>query len=526
MDEDECDQFVSLEKLVRCDECSESSSEDSHGYYKLRSRGKGKRRSTSKLLRPRRRPSQIIAPAGCMFDREDGVPPQLRRLGLCECDLTPRVPLESMGPVVARCLQEDRAIVLSAYAEFLRAIGVNPRGRARCVQEIDAIHDAFFDWFAYDYTYADGVTVLEKFLMENAAGVHQLTHERVKALWSVLNCSIEGAFLVERVMAFARLTMLRSLKDGFKLYVEDSMLSMSLLGCENTFIAGRFTQFGPVWRPSARPFHIPTPYRSVVPGAIDDLTAVRVRAQRSQQRMSRRRALGSFAMRGTHGTLFAGVPDAFVPDPVNSASLEWFMASGTFDISQFVPMMPVDVEDDIESIEGTGGDGSNNRKSKRGKGTRKASADVGTGENVEGGGIHSRSDTVRENTVREGAVREGTAKGETVRGNTAKRNATRGRKNGRAREKTGNCDKPLSDCDTFDCDEYVDLTYRMPLADCRNSHGHICDAEDHVIAGMSYLQLLGMVFCAPGEEPYDQHGYESRDYMMICNELFDMGIMV
>ncbi len=514
MDECECDQIVSLEKLVRCDEYSESSLEDGRGYYKLRSRGKGRRRSASKSLRPRHRPSQIIAPAGGMFDREDGVPPQLRRLGLCEDDLTPRVPLESMGPVVARCLQEDRATVLGAYAQFLRAIGVNPQGRARCVQEIDAIHDAFFDWFAYDYTYADGVTVLENFLMENAAGVHQLTHERVKALWSVLNCSIEGAFLVERVLAFARLTMLRSLQDGFKLYVEDSMLSLSLLGCENTFIAGRFTQFGPVWRPSARPFHIPTPYRTVVPGAIDDLTAVRVRSQRSQQRMSRRRALGSFAMRGTHGTLFAGVPDAFVPDPVNSASLEWFMASGTFDLSQFVPMMPGDVDGGGEGVEGTERAGGNvliGRNKKRGKGGGKAQAAVETGGNVEGG-TSSRGDADRDNADR----------GRSERGDCA-----RGRKSRKAQGKAGNRDTSLSDRNAFDYgDEYVDLTYRMPLADCRNSHGHICDAKDHVIAGMSYLQLLGMVFCAPGEEPYDQHGYESRDYMMICNELFDMGIMV
>lgn len=480
MDEDDCERLVSLEKLVRCDESRDDAGDGSNGYYTLRSHGKGRRRGAVKSPRPRRRPSKIIAPAGCMFDRDEGVPPHLRKLGLCDDDVTPRVPLESMAPVVARCLQQDRDTVLGAYGDFLRAIGVNPRGRARCLQEIDAIHDAFFDWFAYDYTYSDGMTVLESFLMENAAGVHRLTHERVKALWSVLNCSIEGAFYVERVCAFARLTVLRSLQDGFKLHVEDSRMAMCLLGCENTFIAGRFTQFGGMWRPSARPFHIPTPYRSVIPGAVDDQTAMRVRTQRSRQRMSRRRSLASYTASGSCGTLFPGVPDSLVPDPVNSISLEWFMASGTFDISQFVPVVPED-DHGTDSEGRTASDAGRNEK--RGR---------------KGGGDSEKA-------------RKGRKRASGMQGKSEKESA---------------CSSAPAERDGEAEGEEDDLTLRMPLSDCRNEHGHICDAKDREIAGMSYLQLLGLVFCAPGEEPYDQHGYESRDYMMLCNELFDMGVML
>lgn len=625
--------MVSLEELVRCDEPLGPAEDGSNGYYKPRVKKRGKRKAPSKFPRRKHRPSAVLAPAGGQFDREDGVPTHLRKLGICESDLIPRVPLCSMAPVVARCIARDTPTVTAAYARFLQEIGVNPHGRARCLLEIDAIHDAFFDWFAYDYTYEDGTTPLENFLMENAAGIHQLTHERVKALWSVLNCSIEGGFLVERVCAFAGITILRSLKDGFSLAVEDPAMSFGLLGCENTFIAGRFTQFGAAWRPSSRPFHIPTPYRTATPGAIDDETSLIVQRHRLELRSARRESLGGYANRTSCGTLLIGVPDAYVPDPVNSASVDWFMASGTFDINQFRQLQALEEAEEmaIQGSEGLDAEGLDARRAdmkctgetsdgadgaaedermgceksehektgsekiereetgqerigkeqigkermERGQagngqsgdnhticgrsGSKAANSDDTTNDGmirdnegsqgIESKGIESKGAeskgaenkgthvpdgdsaaaefgtsgmarsgkaTTKEKTTNKGAKKAETKKAETRRGKAKKTEAKH--------EEDESDDERL--IDLSNSEDFWRAYARMPLMDCVNEHGHICNAEDKQIASLDYLQLLWIVFSAPDEKPYNQHGYESRDYTMICNELLDMGVMI
>lgn len=189
----------------------------------------------------------------------DGFPPCLRARMEREDDRDPQanaLPDFSLAPVASYFLVHEPGTITAAYGLFLQVIGVNPEGSPRCLQEIDAIHDAFISWFAYDYKCPDERTPLERYLDDNSVGLHRLPRAQIDALWTVLNCSVEGAFEVTAVWRGIAVVMLRGLGDDEEYAIHDEAMARSLVGCEDSIICARLTQFGTQWRVTARPFHV------------------------------------------------------------------------------------------------------------------------------------------------------------------------------------------------------------------------------------------------------------------------------
>ncbi|MDD6373726.1 MAG: hypothetical protein PUF97_04525 [Bifidobacteriaceae bacterium] len=336
---------------------------------------------------------------------------------MAECDEDPSLSLPacSLAPVVAYFLSKKDGLVVRAYQGFLRMVGVNPHGRARCLQEIDAIHDAFFDWFAYDYHFPDGTTPLERYLYDNVSGRNPLPKNRARALWTVLNCTVEGAFLVTTVSPYAGVVVVQSLADGTEYAIADREMMMSLMGCENTLICVRITQFGRTWQATSRAFHISTRTRRVATGPLGIDLEQSMMAERLARRSGRRQSCNKPATDKRVGSLLEGVPDALVPEPVNSISLEWFMSGDEFDVESFMTAQEM-------------------------------------------------------------------------------------------KESYG---------------------YALPpLSACRDKHGRTWEIASATLGGMPIVKLLRLVFCEPDDPEYDPEGYGSRDYLMLCRMLADLGVMM
>lgn len=345
-----------------------------------------KRRKTAPADRRRRRPSEPFLPAGYCHDRVDGFPEDLRGLGVCDEDRFAPLPYFSLAPIMAYYLAEHKDLVLEAYAEYLRRIQVNPQGMARCLGEIDAIHDWFFDWFVYSYKIGNSTTPLAYYLFENQGGMHPLTRERSRALWKVLTNSIEGVFQVDVVSLAANVVVLRGLSSDEEHVVHDRRLARDLFHCPGGYVCGRLTQFEDVWMPTSRLFHIPTPGRKNAIGeartdiaAFLNVTRHRSRAERlfaqwerretarreEERRMALRRRrkyppievpgmqegsglLGgglldsvlseAGLLDGLKASSIPGCPDEYIPVLVNVINKDWFMANGVFEPAVFRPI--------------------------------------------------------------------------------------------------------------------------------------------------------------------------------------------
>lgn len=548
-----------------------------------------RRRTTAAADRRRRRPSEPFLPAGYCHDRANGFPEDLRGLGVCDHDRFAPLPYFSLAPVAAYYLAEHRDLVLEAYAEYLRRIRVNPQGMARCLREIDAIHDWFFDWFVYSYKIGNSTTPLAYYLFENQSGLHPLTRERSRALWKVLTNSIEGVYQVDVVSLAASVVVLRSLSSGEEHVVHDRRLARDLFHCAGGYVCGRLTQFEDVWMPTSRLFHIPTPGRKNAIGeAKTDIAAFlnaerhRSRAERlfsrwqrretarreEERRMALRRRrkyppievpgaqagaglldgalldgalAGAGLLDGVEASSIPGCPDEYIPVLVNVINKDWFMANGVFDSAVFRPISgelgaPKTCGGPGEASDGKEPDGKEPDGAQAGKRrkTRKVMR-TAAGESWECVDSPSSGDSLGVPTIP--TLFPESAGYESFYGLPKKRRSRSRGLGSRIRKATAKGDSirsryvggPSSQSDGRGDDGAagVDLLgIEVPLSQCRKTHGFLWDISEVLLESMQFPEVLRLVFSGTSDGEYDADAHGARDYVMLCQMLSELGIQV